>query len=332
MNVVTGATGLLGSHLLYALALRGEKCRAVYRNEKRIDQVKKVFVHYAGNQAEELLRFIEWHKGDILDIPFLEELIQEGDCVYHCAAIVSFDKKDFKQMIRVNRYGTENVVNVCLAKKAKKLCHVSSTAAIGSGKDPIDESCMWKNGPEVSGYSVSKYSAEKEVWRGIEEGLDAVMVNPCVIFGAGNWNDSSLAIFKNVSKGNRFYPTGSNATVDARDVAEIMIRLMQSNISAQRYLCIGSNQSLKDLMTVIAEEIGVRPPQKAVSKSFVNTIRLITSFFFFFMGKRPPLSKENVNSLFGHRSYSASKIEGELDFQFRTLKDQVQNAVAGKVS
>lgn len=332
MNVVTGATGLLGSHLLYALTRRGEKCRAVYRDEKRIQQVRQVFTHYAAEQSEDLLQLVEWCKGDILDIPFLEEIIQEGDRVYHCAAIVSFDKKDFKQMIRVNRYGTENVVNVCLAKNAKKLCHVSSTAAIGSGKDPIDESCMWKNGPEVSGYSVSKYSAEKEVWRGIEEGLDAVMVNPCVIFGAGNWNDSSLAIFKNVAKGNRFYPTGSNATVDARDVAEIMIRLMHSDISAQRYLCIGSNQSLKELMTVIAEEIGVRPPSKAVSKTFVNTIRLITSFFVFFIGKRPPLSKENVNSLFGHRRYSAAKIERELDFTFRPLAEQVQNAVAGKVS
>src|SRR5690606_14932622 len=115
MNVVTGATGLLGSHLLYALTRRGEKCRAVYRDEKRIQQVRQVFTHYAAEQSEDLLQLVEWCKGDILDIPFLEEIIQEGDRVYHCAAIVSFDKKDFKQMIRVNRYGTENVVNVCLA-------------------------------------------------------------------------------------------------------------------------------------------------------------------------------------------------------------------------
>lgn len=303
----------------------------MYRNPEKIDQVRKVFDFYDSANAQSRFDLIEWIKCDVLDIPTLEECIGQNDLVYHCAALVSFDRKDFRNMIHINRRGTENVVNVCLANGAKKLCYVSSTAALGGTDNPITEKTRWKNGPDVSGYSISKYSAEKEVWRGIEEGLNAVIVNPCVILGAGSWEDSSLTIFRTVNKGLSHYPPGANATVDARDVATIMVRLMDSDIKSEGFLCIGSNQSFQELITEIAQQSGKKAPRKTISKGLVNTVRLISSFFLFFIGKRPVISKDTLENLYAVRRYSNTKVREKLQFEFRDLKEQVRNGIAGRI-
>ncbi len=332
MIFVTGGTGLLGSHLLIELTQSNDTIKASYRSQKKIDQLKKLFQYYLKKDWEVQFNKIEWHQGDILDIPFLQEVMTGCTHVYHCAALVSFYRKDFNNCMKINREGTGNIVNVCLEKDIDKLCYVSSTAAIGGENHKIiSEQYKWKNTPTTSGYSISKYSAEKEVWRGIEEGLNAVMVNPCVILGAGNWNDSSLTIFRTMKKGVKFYPPGSNAQVDARDVSEIMIRLMNSDISAQRYLCIGSNQSFKELMTAIAQENKVKSPTIAVKKWMVEPVRVLAGIASFFTRKKPSITRETINSLFGNLSYDNSKICNELDFEFRTLEDTVKNGIEGRI-
>ncbi|MBL4862161.1 MAG: NAD-dependent epimerase/dehydratase family protein [Crocinitomicaceae bacterium] len=332
MIFVTGGTGMLGAHLLFELSRENEHIRALYRSTAKINQVRSLFKFYNPDDWKTQFDRIKWVEGDILDIPLLIEQIEGSTNVYHCAALVSFHPKDFNALIKVNREGTENVVNACLHHHVDKLCYVSSTAAIGglSGAT-IDENTKWKNIPDTSGYSTTKYSAERAVWRGIEEGLKAVIVNPCVILGAGNWNESSLTIFKTVQKGIRFFPPGSNATVDARDVATIMVRLMQSEIHSERYLCIGSNQSFKELMTVIANEIGVRAPSKKVSRALVTFVRRIKSFFAWISGSRSNITKETVDSLFNNKAYSNAKISEALNFTFRDLQEQVRNGVAGRI-
>ena len=333
MIFVTGGTGLLGSHLLVELTKTNDNVRATYRSDKKRNQLKKLFEYYLQDSWKQHYDKIEWVKGDILDIPFLQEVIRENDMVYHCAALVSFNRKDFNSLNKVNAEGTANIVNVCLDQQVKKLCYVSSTAAIGGGDSKtITEESKWKKTPTTSGYSVSKYSAEKEVWRGIEEGLNAVMINPCVILGAGNWNDSSLTIFRTLKNGVKFFPSGSNATVDARDVTNIMIQLMNSDIQSERYLCIGSNQTFKHLMECISKELNVKPPTIAVNRILVTGVRYVLTFIAFVLRKRASITKESVNSLFGHRKYSSAKIETELKFTFKTLKETIANSVQGRIS
>jgi len=332
MIFVTGGTGILGSHLLFTISKTENSIRALYRSTERLEQTKAVFKYYNPDKWESQFSKIEWVKGDILDITEMIELINGCTHVYHCAALVSFHPKDFNQLNKINREGTENIVNACLHNNTVKLCHVSSTAAIGGDdKKAIDENTKWKITPTTGGYSISKYSAEREVWRGIEEGLDAVIVNPCVIFGAGNWNESSLAIFKTVQKGIKFYPPGANATVDARDVAEIMQLLMNSEIKNERYLCVGSNQSFKDLMTSIAKELKVKEPSKEVGKFTVNVVRRVFSFFKRLVGKRSDITKETVHNLFSTKSYDNSKVRTALNFEFRNLEEQVRNSVSGRI-
>ena len=332
MIFVTGGTGILGSQLLFDLTQQGTSIRALYRSAEKRDQLRSFFVKFDPQFGVKRFETIDWVEGDLLDVVTLQEVMEGCEIVYHCAALVSFHRRDFSLLMKYNRQGTENLVNCALALGVKKLCYVSSTAALGgSDKKVITEKTLWKKTPTTSGYSISKYSAEKEVWRGVEEGLDAVIVNPCVIFGAGNWNDSSLTLFRTLEKGSRYYPPGSNATVDARDVSRIMIKLMNSEIKNERYLCIGSNQSFKELMDEITTQLKVKSPTKPVRFWLLNFARRLVRIACFFTRKRPSITKETMHALFSNRRYSAEKVKAELNEEFYDLKEMVRFAIENRM-
>jgi nucleoside-diphosphate-sugar epimerase len=330
MILVTGATGLLGSHLLIQLAEQGETCRALYRNKAKINDVHGLFCFYFREKAEEKWLSIEWVQGDLLDLSSLEEAMSGISHVYHCAALVSFFKADFEACIQQNRIATANVVNFSLRNKVEKLCYVSSTAAVGvNTKGASTEANKWEPGSEVSGYSVSKFLAEKEVWRGIEEGLNAVIINPCVIFGPGDWNSSSLAIFKAAKKGMPFYPPGSNAIVDARDVANAMIQFMKSNISKERFLCVGPNLTFKALFSKLSEKLGKKEPRYSSPKFIALFYALINELLGHITGKSSGISIESVHSGYKTISYDRSKIEKAIPIHFHTLDETIENVLKG---
>jgi nucleoside-diphosphate-sugar epimerase len=332
MILVTGGTGLLGSHLLVELTKSNDRIRAIYRNEERIKSVEKLFYYYLGDNYLDFWKKIVWVSADILDVESLKLAFEGIDTVYHSAGFVSFASRDFRMCIKINREGTANVVNACLNFKVKKLGYVSSTAAIGGNEGAlITEKDKWENGPLTSGYSVSKYSAEKEVWRGIEEGLKAVIINPCVILGPGNWDETSLTIFKNVSKGMKYYPTGSNATVDARDVASCLVKLVNGSFSNDRFLCIGTNQSIQQLISEIALQAKAKVPSTPISKKWLVFISRISSPFYRLIGKKSPLSKDTINSAYKSLKYDNSKIIQAITHDFYSLQETVRNTLkAGK--
>ncbi|MGB0933267.1 MAG: NAD-dependent epimerase/dehydratase family protein [Lishizhenia sp.] len=337
MIFVTGGTGVIGSHLLYLLSKsETTPIKAIYRNELKIQNTKKIFTYYDEINGLELFNKIHWVACDILDLPQLKEEMTGAKHVYHCAALVSFQKKDFRQLIQTNRFGTANVVNLCLDLNIEKLCHVSSTAAIGKPinetKRELTEDEKWNPDVKVSGYSMSKHLAEKEVWRGIEEGLNAIIVNPSVVFGAGDWNESSLTIFRNVQKGLAFYPPGSNAFVDARDVVQIMYKLMQSSREGERYLCIGENATFKQMLSTIALTLNKKPPHIKIGKILMGFAWRLAWIGSLFSSKPAALTKSSVTSSFEHTVFSNQKIKTELAFSFKSLKEMVENAVNGKIT
>ena len=333
MILVTGATGLLGSHLLYELISKGESCLALCHSKSKISQVTDLFKFYNPSKSDEFLKQIIWKEGDLLDIFFLKELFTDITHVYHCAAKVSFFKSDFSECMRQNREATANIVNFCLKYRVEKLCYVSSTAAIGNNpKGFTTENNKWEIEGNNSGYSVSKFSAEKEVWRGIEEGLNAVMINPCVILGPGNWESGSLTIFKTGKKGLLFYPSGSNATVDARDVAFCMRFLMKSTIQSERFLCVGTNQSFKDLFTVVCSKMKSSLPKYEAPKSIALFSAYIIEFFSRFSGKKSGLSIETVHSAYKNITYDVSKIKAVVPIDFKTLSETVENVLNARTN
>jgi dihydroflavonol-4-reductase len=337
MILVTGATGLLGSNLLIELSKSNDEIIALYQTKSKIHKVKLLFQFYFKddlNNYEFFFNKIVWNKCDILDIYSLEKYIKQCDFVYHCAALVSFRRRDFSLMMKINTQGTANVVNLCLQYNVKKLCYVSSTSAVGktleNGVNYVKESNKWTQNAKTSGYSISKYSAEKEVWRGIEEGLNAVIINPSVIFGPASWDESSMTIFKTFQNGFPFYTNGTNAFVDVRDVVKCMIVLMSSKIAGQRFLCTGNNTSFKDLFHSLAVFFNKKPPHLYASKFLCEIAWRLASLIAVF-SKKSTITKESVESAQDKVVYDSSKLIDELNFEFIKLDETIDFCIKGKL-
>ena len=332
MILLTGATGLLGMHVLYDLCKAGHAVRALYRDEQRIERVKNLFEFYEPTEAKSLIAAVEWMRGDIEDLISLEDAFLGVERVIHCAGMVSFRNDDFRKLIQINRYGTANVVNLALKHKVKWFCHASSTAAIGKNPGRINlnlnEDAKWHADVKVSGYAMSKYLSEKEVWRSIEEGLPAVMVNPSVIFGPGDWNESSLTIFRAVQRGLNFYAPGANAFVDVRDVSKRILFLLEKEIVSERYLIVGVNASFKTVTASIAKRLGKKAAHIAVKPWQMGIAWRLATFFSFITRKPTALTKEATETAFSETSYDTSKMDLLFGDNYYSLEDTVNNVVA----
>lgn len=323
MILVTGGTGLIGSHLLFHLISNGNKVRSNFRTKESIEKVQKVFGYYSDN-ASHLIKQIDWVHADISEPGDLDSLFHGVEQVYHCAAVISFDSKDYKILERTNVEGTANVVNLCLKHKIKKLCHVSSIAAIGPSikQREATEENEW-NETKASIYGISKYEAELEVWRGSQEGLSVVIVNPGVVIGPGFWTSGSGTFFTYASKGKKYFIPGGTGFVTVNDVINAMTALMKSNIHTERFILVNQNMTYKQLLQIIAPKLGVEPPTKEVSKFMLECFwrwDWVRSNLF---GKRRKLTKVMARGLYHQENYSSQKIKSRLDFTFDDLNKSI---------
>ena len=261
MILVTGGTGLAGSHLLQELTSRGKKVRALHRKSSKLDFVRHVFQAYA-EKPEEQLKLNEWVEGDVLDIFSLEDAMKGVTHVYHNVAVISFNAGDRETMMRVNVNGTANVVNVALENNVKKLCHVSSIAALGRAEEDgiTDEQTSWVTSRHNSYYAISKYSGEREVWRGTAEGLDAIVVIPSIILGLSDIGNGSMQLFKTVRSGLPFYTPGTNGFISAKDLAKAQVFLMGSDIVNDKFVISAENLSYREALGMIADGFGKKRP------------------------------------------------------------------------
>ncbi len=410
MILVTGGTGLVGSHLLLHLLQKGETVRAIHRPGSDLQQVRKVFdcyqlqdhqqqssnnagsagkdyhhlsYHNAGSFSEnqqkqqqssinagsfgenqqkrsstnpgpldedlpfgenngkpagtgkertnspaspnELFSRIEWFPADMLDPVSLAEAMEGVSKVYHCAAIISFDPSERKQTIKSNVDTTASIVDLCLEFGVEKLCHVSSVSAIGSRYDGqlVTEEDLWRHSKRRTGYSISKFYSEMEVWRGINEGLDAVIVNPSVILGPGNWHRGSGRFFAAVIRGMKYYTEGMTGFVDVRDVCQCMIELMESDINAERFILNGENIYYRDLFNMIADALGKPRPATYASKRLVEIgwrLEWLRSRLTF---SKPNLTKETARSGRSISLFSNQKIKEATGHEFIPIKETI---------
>ncbi len=328
MILVTGGTGLVGTHLLYDLTRSGKHVRAIKRSNSNIANVKKVFSYYTNN-ADDLLKNIEWVDADLLDMDSLIDAMEGISEVYHCAAMVSFDPKDKDEMMKINTDGTANMVNAALEKGIKKFCYVSSIATLGRVDFPLftTEETFWKSSPENSNYSISKYGGEREVWRASEEGLNVVIVNPSLIIGSGgNWQQSSSNIFNKAYKGIKFYTNGATGVIDVRDVSALMIKLTESPISNQRFVLVAENVTFRNYFDRIHEAFG-RPKPSIKAGTFLSGFawraEKIKSLLY---GTTPLITKESARSAHRVSRFSNEKILNLFpDHKFISMEQSVKD-------
>lgn len=326
MILVTGGTGLVGSHLLFKLVENGHRVRAIYRTKEKIETTKHVFSYYTKN-VESVFSNIEWIEGDITDIPKLQEAFKGVTHVYHCAAYISFDPQYYHRLRQINIDGTANIVNLCISNSIKKLCYVSSISAIGKEAldKPITEESPWNKEEDHSIYAITKYGAEMEVWRGCQEGLDIVIVNPGIIIGPGYWKLGSGSFFKRIYRGLKYYTTGTTGYVAVDDVVNIMKLLMEGTIKNERYIIIAENLTFKSFFTKIATALNVNPPKKEASSLFLQIAWRMDWLRSKLKGKHRRLVKHSVNSIQSISNYDNSKIKTALDYEFIGLDSSISS-------
>lgn len=316
MILVTGATGLVGSHLIQQLTAQQKKIRALYRSQ----------VPVVPNTEG-----VEWFQADILDVVGLEEAMQGVTHVYHCAAIVSFNPKRKQELHQTNIQGTANVVNACLEANIEKLVFVSSVAALGRIREdrPIDETMNWTESTSNSEYGKSKYLAEMEVWRGIGEGLNAVMVNPTIILGAGDWNKGSSEIFKTAYDEFPWYTEGTTGFVDVADVVKAMMALMESDIAAQRFIISAETVTYQHVFTSIASSFGKKPPHKKVTPFMAALVWRWEAIKGKLTGIDPLLTKETARTAQTKASFDNNKLKEYLpSFSYTPLEQSIKRICA----
>jgi nucleoside-diphosphate-sugar epimerase len=325
MILVTGGTGLVGSHLLFFLLKDNKTVRAVHRKESNPELVKQVFSYYTSS-PETFFERIDWIEADITDLPALTEAFRGITHVYHTAAYISFNPVHYHKLKKANIEGTANIVNLCLEFNIEKLCYVSSVGALGkvlNGK-LITEETSWNPEANNSVYAITKYGAEMEVWRGTQEGLDAVIVQPGVILGPSGRESGSGRILKSISKGIGFYTSGGMGFVGVRDVVKAMIQLMNSPLKNDHFILVAYNMKYKDLLTALAKNLQKKPPEKKAPKWVLSLISSLDYIAHMLFGTKRKLFKATVRSLYTESYYDASKIERELGFSFCPLEEALQ--------
>jgi dihydroflavonol-4-reductase len=325
LNLVTGATGIIGSHVALQLLLQGQEVTAVRQRNSDLARVQRLFAFYTPTH-EELFQKIKWIELDILDVFAIEDALEQINVVFHCAGFVSFRRADRKKLFLINEQGTRNMVNASLQKKVAAFCHVSTIGTVNNAEYPfaLHEGVFWKTSGKESDYAISKYNAEREVWRGMEEGLNIVIVNPGVVLSPVFWQQSSSQIFERCYNGNKFYTDGQSAYVAATDVSIIMVELVKRRIFGQRFIVIENNYTFKKIFDLVHGCLKKPAARYRVSDTTLKIMGFVHRFFYGLIGKDPLLTKSLINAALNRQSYINEKVKNTLGFTFEPVDKTIR--------
>ncbi len=330
MILVTGGTGLVGSHLLLDLVKTENKVRAIHRKNSDLSAVEKVFTYYIPTtEASFLFNRIEWIEASLEDIPALSIAFEGVTKVYHSAALVSFHSKDLNALRKVNIEGTANIVNLCISGKIQKLCYISSIATMdpGPGEPQVTENFTWYPEKNHSDYAISKHGAEIEIWRATQEGIPAVILNPGVILGPGFWDKGTGQIFKKVAEGLNYHFPKTTGFVGVQDVAELAVLAMDSPVQNEQFIVVAENLSFKNVFDAIARSFEKRPPQKELKPWMIVAGWIIQSLGYYIFGTEKQISRRDYKSLFEHTLFSNMKVKSEFGYEFTPIKAVISKTV-----
>lgn len=313
MILVTGATGIIGHFIAHKLVEAGHKVRATRRegsDTTRLDPWKSQ---------------IEWVNAELDDLEALQKAFDGIERVIHCAAVVSFHQQDKEEMFRVNIGGTANIINLAIENNIKKFVHISSVAALGrkNGQEVIDEDSIWEDSNYNSNYAESKHLGEMEVWRGQEEGLPTVILNPSTVLGPGKWNSSSMQLFNYVNQGRKFYPIGHMNYVDVRDVAQIAIDMLFNEIAGEKFILNAGKAPYQEILGLISDNLNKPKPTLKVSYSLLIFAFVLDTIRSFVTRQKSILTRESMHLSKMDFLFSNSKIIEVLDYKFHSLEESI---------
>ena len=326
---ITGATGLVGSHLLAELISRGFRDFTLpVRSASRVRRMTATLDREGVDHSNARFNVLEIELTNPVE---LKDAFTGIDTVFNCAAAVSLGAMDEQKLIDGNVQIARHVVNACLDAGVGKLVHVSSIAALGEapeGAEYIDETMVPESLSGMPAYYAGKLLSENEVMRGVACGLRAVVVNPAVILGAGDWHSGSTAMVPYMTMGIPFYTEGVTGMVDVKDVARAMADLAEyEDAVGQRYILCGANISYKEFLTLSARSSGAKPPRIRTGRSMLGTAWRGAWLWSKLTGSQPLFNKDLTQVLLKKTRYSTEKIKNTLNFEFTPIGETIDRIV-----
>ncbi len=332
MILVTGATGLLGIYLLMELSEKEtKKIKATFRSETKKQEAKDLFFKYNNySNTQENWNKIIWIKTDITNIPELDLAFDSISEVYHCAGYISFITSEFEKLKKINIEGTANVVNMALKYSVEKFCHVSSisTLNLAPGETTFNEKSNWNPELKNTVYAISKFGGEMEVWRGIQEGLNAVIVKPGVIIGSGFFNTGSSKIFKNTYNGIPFYTTGKTGYISILDCVKTMHFLMINSLFNDSFILVSENKTHKEVIDTICSIYNHKLPKRHISKKLLKPFAYTEDILNKTFNYTPKIPLEIIDSLFNSSEYINTKITNVINWEFEQVDNTLKKVSA----
>jgi len=314
MIFVTGGTGLVGTFLLRELVRLGKSpIRALRRENSDISGLN------------DLQGKIEWVTAGLDEVDLLYAYLEGVTQVYHCAAEIGYSGSGIEKLYEVNAEGTANLVNAALYNRVQQLLYVSSIAAIGANPDAgiITENSKWEKNKINTDYGISKMLGEREVWRGMAEGISSIVVNPGIILGPAKWRYGAGRMWRHVDKGSRFYVDSINGYVDVRDVVQQMIHLMEKGVAGERYILVAGNYSIKQILEIIAGQMNRRAPTIRISARWLTMLAWEEKLRSLLTGSKPIVTPVTARLAGKDFSYSNEKIKDLLQAEFIPLQATV---------
>jgi nucleoside-diphosphate-sugar epimerase len=327
MILVTGGTGLIGSYLLHDLVAKGYEVKAIRRESSRLDSVKRIF-NALGGDNDLLFERIQWVEADLMDILSLEKVMEGVTDVYHCAAMVSFNPRRAREMITNNQEGTANMVNAALACQIRKFCHVSSVSALAKSPDQpyVTDESAWRSSKKDPPYAISKHESEREIWRGMSEGLHAVIVSPTIVIGYGDSSRDSGRLIPSLGRLSTFYTGGSNGMVGVRDVVRAMILLMESDISQERFVLNAGNRTFRELTAMVAKNMGRPLPRIRIPSALIGLLWRAEYLRSYLANSEPFITRATAVSARRKYFFDGNRICRFIDFEYTPLEEVVSEA------
>jgi len=326
--LVSGATGLVGSHLVKHLALQGYAVRAMYRDAARRDQTQRWLLQWA---PPAVFDAIEWVQADLNDIGSLQQATQNINTIVHAAGSVGLTRSAAQELRRSHIEGTANLINTALSQGVVHFIHISSIAASGpAGADgKVNEQTEWNPQWPNNDYAICKYGAEMEVWRGHYEGLSTCILRPGVILAEGLYHLSSAQIWNQAQKNRPWYPTGQTAWTDIQQLEKAISDWMRQPQNGCLRMVITSNASFREVLGHMASLLGGLKPHKALPYRWALGLGLLWQGVAWISGRRAWMDAYAIRSMYQTHSYHSllaepypSTLEGALQRISQHFKQQ----------
>ncbi|MDR2121603.1 MAG: NAD-dependent epimerase/dehydratase family protein [Flavobacteriaceae bacterium] len=329
MVLVTGGTGLVGSYVLLQLTRKKKQVKALVlgnaSKEEEKAEVYRLFKIYEPEEYQQLYDSIQWVEGNLLDVSSLEQAFTGVSQVYHIAGMTTFDERESSLQYKVNVEGTKNMLNLSFERKIEKFCFMSSVATLDllPKQSFITEESKWNPKAIHSSYDSTKHEAETEVWKASEKGLKVIVAHPGVVLGSSNWEKNGGLLYKLSLREKAFYTSGMAAYIDAEDVAEICIRLMEdSSIVNERFILINENMPFEKIVQFLRKFYD-KPLAKKIPDIWLGKLSFLSRIFARIANKQV-VSKAEMNTLILKDKYSNEKIKKTLKYTFIPIEETLK--------